>query len=259
MSALELAAPALAPVRKPRGKVALRVLLRLSLVVAVYLLYAYARSRHGLSAGPASYDTAREHAERVSSWADPLGLPTERSLQQAFLEHELLLRAAGAFYGSAHFLVTLAALVHLGVRRPRQFDLWALVLGLASMLGVLVFALYPVAPPRLMPPGTGTVDTLATVGGLWSYDHGFLERITDPFAALPSLHMVWAVWVALVLWGARRRWVRIGGAAYPFVTAAAVLLTGNHWYEDIVAGVLLVVAVAVVVHLVARRLTPARP
>ena len=63
--------------------------------------------------------------------------------------------------------------------------------------------LYPVAPPRLAGPDTGTVDTLATVGGVWSYDHGVLERISDPYAALPSLHPAWATWCGLLLWRGR--------------------------------------------------------
>lgn len=254
LSALQLTAP---PLSKPPSSGLQRVLgvaARLALVVLVYLLYAYARDRHGVSSGPAALDTAREHASRISSWSDALGLPSERRLQHAFLHDTWLLRAEGAFYGSAHFLVTAATVLWLLVRRPRHFDRWASVLGIASMIGVGVFALYPVAPPRLMPEGTTTVDTLASVGGLWSYDHGFLERITDPFAALPSLHMVWAVWVAMVLCGSRRRWVRVAGVGYPFVTMSAVLLTGNHWYEDIIAGTLLVLSVAVLVHVVTWRL-----
>lgn len=219
------------------------VLLRLAVVVGLYVAYAYARDLHGLDAGPAGLERATRHARTVSGL---LPLPDERAVQQPLLAHPLLLRATGAYYGSAHFAVTLLALVWLGVRRPQRFDRLGLVLALSTAVAVLVFVLYPVAPPRLFPPGEGTVDTLAAVGGLWSYDHGFLERISDPFAAMPSLHLDWAVWVALVLRLSGLRAVRVAAPIYPLLTFAAVIVTGNHWWEDAVAGAALPLLLAAV-------------
>ncbi|MCY7364132.1 MAG: phosphatase PAP2 family protein, partial [Frankiaceae bacterium] len=86
--------------------------------------------------------------------------------------------------------------------------------------------------------------------GLLSYDHGVLKHISDPLAALPSLHPAWATWVALVLWTSRRRWVRVLGLLHPVLTLAAVLMTGNHWYVDAAAGTALTLLVVVVVRLV---------
>jgi hypothetical protein len=216
------------------------VALRLLCVVLLYALYAWTRNRHGAESADA-YDAAVRHARSLVAVEDALRLPTEAALQSAVLGQKALLRACGAYYGTAHFLVTLAVLAWCVLRRPRQVDRLAGVLLVATFAGVAVFAAYPVAPPRLLPDGT--VDTLAVLGGVWSYDHGVLERISDPFAALPSLHLAWATWCALALRHlGGRRWAAVG-ALHVLLTLVAVLLTGNHWYLDAVAGAALVLLV----------------
>lgn len=232
----------------PPARAAGRGLLRLIVVVALYQLYAFARNTHG-AASLDAYDTARRHADAVVALQSAVGLPAEVAVQALVLEAEWLVRVSGAFYGSAHFLVTLGVLALLAVRLPRHFDRRAGTLAVTTFVAVVVFAAYPVAPPRLMPPGQATMDTLAVVGGVWSYDHGVLERISDPFAALPSLHLAWATWCALVLWelGARsrrRRAWRAAAAGHLVATLLCVFVTGNHWYVDAVAGVALVAVVA---------------
>ncbi len=223
------------------------VLLRLAVAVVLYLLYAHARDLHGASGGAAAYDTAVAHARDVAGLQAAVGIPSEPDLQRPLLASDLLVRACGAFYGSAHFLVTVGVLLFLAVRRPRQFDRWGGVLALTTFAAVLCFVLYPVAPPRLMPPGEATLDTLAQVGGLVSYDHGVLERISDPFAAMPSLHLAWATWCALALHSAGVLRVRRAGwvlAGYPLLTTFTVVVTGNHWLVDLAAGAALVLLVA---------------
>ena len=226
----------------------LRAAVRIGVLVVLYQIYAYARNRHGIASQDAG-DTARRHAGELVRIQTSLGLPPEAEVQRLVLDQEWLLRVFGAFYGSAHFLVTVGVVLLLAVRRPDRFDRRAGTLALSTFVGVAVFALYPVMPPRLMTGAQATVDTLATVGGVWSYDHGVLERISDPYAALPSLHLAWATWVSLVLWelGARsrrRRAWRAAAVAHLVLTALAVHVTGNHWYLDTLAGTVLVVAVA---------------
>jgi membrane-associated phospholipid phosphatase len=116
---------------------------------------------------------------------------------------------------------------------------WRRILGFTTATAVAIFALYPTAPPRLT-PGTGLQDTLATVGGLWSYNHGVVEHITDPYAAMPSLHLGWSTWVALTLastvgadWACWKRWLF---ALYPAAVAVIVVATGTHWFLDTIAG-----------------------
>ncbi len=214
--------------------------LRLVAVVLLYELYAWTRNRHGVASADA-YAVAARHAAHLVRVEDALRLPSEAVLQSAVLGQSWLIRLFGAYYGTAHFAVTLAVLGWCLTRRSRLADRQNAVLLLATAVGVAVFATYPVAPPRLVPGGT--VDTLAVVGGLWSYDHGVLERISDPFAALPSLHLAWATWCALALRHlGGRRWGR-AGAAHVLLTLVAVLVTGNHWYLDAVAGAALVLLI----------------
>jgi membrane-associated phospholipid phosphatase len=98
-----------------------------------------------------------------------------------------------------------------------------------------IFALWPTAPPRLLP--AAHVQNILAAGGWWSIDHGAIERINDPFAAMPSLHLVWSTWVALSLFtaiGVGRR--RLLVFAYPLAVSFVVLATGAHWLLDLVAG-----------------------
>ena len=230
--------------------------LRLVALVALYLLYAHARNAHGVASAGA-WETATAHAEDLVALQTALRLPPEHEVQALVLGSEWLVRLSGAFYGTAHFAVTVGVVALLAARHADLLVRQVTVLVASTFVAVGVFALHPVAPPRLMPDGTRTVDTLATVGGVWSYDHGVLERISDPFAALPSLHLGWATWCALAIWAlaarsARRRAWRAVAVAHPVLTLGAVLVTGNHWYVDAVAGTALVLAVAAVPHVAAR-------
>lgn len=215
----------------------------LILVSACYWLYAMVRDIHG-QAEDQSRAFANGHG--LESAENATGLNFERSVQQFFLHCRWLLRAMGGFYGGAHFVVTFGVLVWLLWRRPEQYRRWRRLLGITTAAGVFVFALFPVAPPRLI-PGTGVEDSLDTVGGLWSYNRGVLEHIADPYAAMPSLHLGWSTWVALTLastvgagWSLRKRALF---AIYPGVVTVIVLATGTHWFVDTLAGVALTLTV----------------
>ena len=219
----------------------------------LYLFYARARDANGASSAH-GYPRALRHARQVVRAEHVLNLPSERAMQRLILPHHGLLRLLGGYYGSAHFLVTAGVLIWLVTRRPSAAARWAGVLAVTTACAVSVFWAYPVAPPRLMPPGPDlTVDTLSAIGGLWNYNHGVLERINDPFAAMPSLHLAWALWCSLALWHTRRArvaagWSRLSLVAfvlgYPLLTGFTVLATGTHWTLDLVAGLALVAAVA---------------
>jgi hypothetical protein len=84
------------------------------------------------------------------------------------------------------------------------------------------------------------VDTLDTVGGLWSYHSSAAKAIANPFAAMPSLHFGWALWCATLLWSfARHRTVRALSVIYPLLTLLAIVVTANHFWLDAVGGALI--------------------
>ncbi len=223
------------------------------LAALFYWAYALIRDVHGVSGTDLGATAqARRNAVTVLHLESVLGLDIEHRLQQLVLPAHWLVKAADAFYGSAHFGVTLAVFGWLLFRAPPQrFRYYRNVLAAGTLIALAGFALYPTMPPRLLPPSYGYVDTLHTVGGLWSYNAGVLEHISDPYAAMPSLHMVWAVWCSAVLWRSAQRRARVLLVLYPIVTSAVVLVTANHWVLDLVAGL----AVFLIAWAVVRRVT----
>jgi PAP2 superfamily protein len=159
--------------------------------------------------------------------------------------HHTLLIVVGWWYQLAHLTVTLAVLGWCYLRRPDAYRGARTALVLTNVVGLIVFYLYPVMPPRLL-PGSGYVDTVAAAG-FGSSHAGPVPA--DQYAAMPSLHLAWAVWTASVgmLLLARHR-VRVLWLLYPVLTAAVVVVTANHYVLDVLAGV----AVAVLALLASR-------
>jgi hypothetical protein len=183
------------------------------------------------------------HAERV------LHLPSEASLQDAILGHATIDRIANGWYAYAHAVLLAAVLLWLLARHRDAYPRWRnLTVGVTAVS--LLVGLLPVAPPRLV-PSTGMVD-LAARYHQSVYD-GIGHGITDQLSAMPSVHIAWAVIVAVAIvtvTASAWRWL---AAAYPVVTAYVVVVTANHYWLDVIAGALVVAAVA----MVGRRLRPA--
>ena len=93
-------------------------------------------------------------------------------------------------------------------------------------------------PPRLLNE-YGFVDTLHVYGGLWSFDSGAMEKISNQYAAMPSLHFAWSMWSTLVLLPAlHKRWAKALAIAYPVLTTFAIVVTANHFVLDAAGGAL---------------------
>ncbi|HUJ64762.1 MAG TPA: phosphatase PAP2 family protein [Acidimicrobiales bacterium] len=97
--------------------------------------------------------------------------------------------------------------------------------------------------PRLLPASYGFTDTLRVVGRLWSFSSGPMTHLSDQFAAMPSLHLAWALWCGLCLFSALRPWwAKALSLCYPAVTLVCVIVTANHYFTDTLVGVATVVA-----------------
>lgn len=218
-------------------------------ILAFYLVYSAVRNLFGSEAG--AIEDAREvafgHAEAVIAVERAVGLFVEERVQDWYLS----LPADGAivawnvYYGTAHFAVTIGALLLLYVRAPGRYPLWRTTLGATTALAIVGYASFSLMPPRLLddcgPYGAcadyGFVDTLAEYGGPLSFDAGTLKSVSNQYAAMPSMHMGWALWCTLVLVPmARRRWLRALAVAYPAITFVGIVVTGNHYWLDAVAG-----------------------
>ena len=200
--------------------------------VVLYELYGTARGHIHPAAGPAV-----DHAEDLIRVERALGLFQEGRLQGAFLGHTTVVQFWNIYYGTVHFVVPVLGLWLLWRRRPGDYARARTVLLAMCFGSLVVFALYPLAPPRYMPARYGFVDTGARFGGLGPLDSGSMKD-TNPFAAMPSLHIGWSVWSAWVLVPLlSRRPARVAAAAYPLVTLTAIVVTGNHWILDGAGGV----------------------
>jgi PAP2 superfamily len=234
-------APDLQPVH-PQLRRGLR---ELALVTAAYGIYTASRL---LADG--SLARGRDRARTLLDLERAIHLNVEASLNHAVSAHACLAVPMSLWYASLHYLVTPAVLVWIYCRRPDAYARARNVLAVATGLGLVGFLLAPTAPPRLM--GTGYVDTLARYSefGWWSTHASApagLGRFTNELAAMPSLHVGWAVWVAWALYPLVSTPCRLTAIAYPAATSVVVIATGNHWVLDVLVGAAaLPVAAAVV-------------
>ncbi len=190
------------------------------------------------------------HAQDVLKAEQWLHLDPELSLDRWLAGHHTLGLILSDYYDNAHFVVTLGLLGWLWWRWADLYRPLRNSLVVVNLLGFAVFWLYPVAPPRML---KGFTDVVASTHAFGGWHSGALASHANQVAAMPSLHMAWAVWCTVALWQlSQRRWVRGLAVAYPCVTALAVLATGNHFVLDLVGG-LVVMAIAVAIVQVASR------
>ena len=194
-------------------------------------------------------DAALAHARDVVSLERTLGLDWERTIQDGALDLSWPSDLAAGFYVWGYFPVLAGALVGLYAARPAAYARLRNALLASGALGMLCYAFYPTAPPRLS--GLGFADTVSSSG------FGAAARpvgVANELAAIPSFHIAWLVVIAVVVFGTvSSRVVRVLCVAVPALMSYVVVATGNHWVLDIPAGVVL----ALVGLLVADRLTRA--
>ena len=187
------------------------------------------------NAAPEKVGTAMGHAHDVQALQDRLHVSFELSLNRFVADHEPVAQVMNYYYATLHFVVTIAVLVWLFRVHPRRYSGVRTVLFVASMVALVGFWLYPLAPPRLAQ--MGYVDTLKAFHTWGSFATPEVADHSNQYAAMPSLHTAWALWCGLALVVcARRTWVRVLGALYPVVTVVVIVGTANHFVLDAVAG-----------------------
>ena len=226
------------------------------IVIGFYLLYSVVRNRFGsaLLESGGTPEQPFHHAEQIIRVERSLGLFHENAIQNIFLPYPKALQFWNVFYGTAHFLVTITTFITLYIVGRTQFVRWRNTLAFTTALALVGFSLYPLMPPRLLndtgefggarltavkdlPGRTAFHDTLKEAGGLWSFDSGAMTKVSNQYAAMPSLHSAWSTWCALALWPiVRRRWMKGLLVLYPIVTVLCIIVTGNHYWLDAVGG-----------------------
>jgi len=206
-----------------------------ALLGSVFILYELGRHLVRDRAGLAFAD-----ADTVVSLQRTLLLPSETALQHLLLRSQDLTQAANVYYVSVHFPATIAFLTWMWLRRPRDYTWVRSVLVTITMVALMLHVTFPLAPPRMLPK-EGYVDTMALYGPS-AYGEA-TQTVTNQFAAMPSLHVAWAVFLAValvILLSSPWRWLAL---AHPLLTTLVVVATGNHYWLDVLAaGVLVLLA-----------------
>jgi membrane-associated phospholipid phosphatase len=185
---------------------------------------------------PIRHALAVANARSLLGFERTLGLDPELTLNRWLAGHATLASFASYYYFFAHALVTFAVLVWLWWWRPNRYVALRTALVIINLLAFVVFWRYPLAPPRSF-PALGYIDVIAGSHALVSWHSGVLVRDADQFAAMPSLHVAWALWSATAVWQCTRRVaIRALAALYPLLTSFVVLATGNHYLLDVLAG-----------------------
>jgi hypothetical protein len=185
---------------------------------------------------PLRQTLALAHGRSLLRLERALHIAPEQALNHWLAAHRTLGTLLSYYYDNAHFLLTFALLGWLWWRRPAAYRPLRNALVTINLIGLAVFWRYPVAPPRML---GGFEDIIASSHTLGSWHTGSLASDADQLAAMPSLHLAWAVWCAVALWRVSARcWVRAVGVLYPCLTALVVLCTANHYLLDVLAGVL---------------------
>ena len=240
----------------------------------VYVVYSFVRNKFG-SATLAIGDEPKHafnNAVDIIKVEKAIGLFHEQSIQNWFIGTRWIIQFFNIFYGTAHFAVTLGILIWLFIRKRASFARWRTTLMVTTVLALVGFALFPLMPPRLLnayardcsknetettevvcyrygggelseelhQPNYHFVDTLRTVGGLWSFDSKKLDAVSNQYAAMPSLHIGWSTWCMLVLLTfSKKRWVRALAVGYPILTLTVIVATANHYIIDAVGGLVI--------------------
>jgi len=199
-----------------------------ALVFAAALAYFGVR---GLTEG--SEATAVSHAQGLLSMERWLNVDIEAGLQSLVIDHRWIVTLANWAYIWGHWPVITATLVWLYRKHRPDYFLLRNAMFISGAIGLVIFALLPVAPPRLLP--SGYVDTVTNLST--SYRVLQPPQLINEFAAVPSLHVGWNLLVGVMIFrAAKHTRLRYLAIASPVLMATAVVLTANHYITDVVVG-----------------------
>jgi membrane-associated phospholipid phosphatase len=235
--------------RLPRGWTHLA--LQVGFWIGFYFAYQLARGvadRGGVTA-------AFAHGQWIIDFQRSLGSMVELTLQHAVEGSTLLIQATSLTYWLSQFAVVGLALTWVYFRAHERFYGFRNMLIAGNLIGLLGYVLLPTAPPRMFPEA-GFTDTLATHSTV-NHSSTFVAFASNPYAAMPSLHALDALIVSVVMATiVRRWWAKALWLAWAPWVWFAVMATGNHFWLDVAAGILVAGLAAAIVYRPWRRFRP---
>ncbi|WP_128378697.1 phosphatase PAP2 family protein [Streptomyces cavernae] len=207
------------------------------LILLVYVCYSAGRL---LARGDVS--TAVDHGLAILRVEKFLRINAEHPLNRLFTREPWIGIPADFLYASLHYVVTPLVLVWLFRSKALHYRAARTWLWTSTFIGLIGFTLLPTCPPRLLSAGYGFVDTMAQYSdyGWWGAEASAprgMGGMTNQYAAMPSLHVGWALWCGVMLWRhGGTRLAKTAAVAYPLITTIVVMGTANHYFLDAVAG-----------------------
>jgi membrane-associated phospholipid phosphatase len=196
------------------------------------------------------------NARSIVDFEKGLGLFFEPGFQSWAMGHRLLIDIANFAYVNSHFVVTTCVLVWLYLRHNDRFYFVRNMFMVAMVLALVGYMTMPTAPPRFFPE-LGIVDTIAYYADV-HHDSAFVNLFFNPYAAVPSMHVAFALMLGVsCMLLVRRRVFKLLWAIYPAFVASVVIVTGNHWWFDGFVGACVALVSALVSAFVLARLRPA--
>lgn len=212
-------------------------------VIFVFSFYDFVKVNIG--GGERGLNEGYAHALRVIQIEQSLGAFFEASLQQIFLPFNLFLKFWNLYYVFGHFAVTIGCILFLAWRFPIQYQKFRSIFFWMNIVGVCFYAIYPLMPPRLVAfdciqkpcPNFGFIDTLADER-YSIFVNPTKSNSANSYAAMPSMHIAWALCVGLIgLYPlVNKGWIKFLAALYPICMVFCIIITANHFWLDAIGG-----------------------
>jgi len=207
-------------------------------ILGFYGVYSAIRNANGSHPLHAFHD-----AQHIMRLEHHLGIFHEATIQSWALHCKPLIITANYMYGSLHFMVTIWVAVWLFRKYSDDYPRYRNTLAVTTFLALIGFTFFPLMPPRLLHEAglhIGFVDTLDKYPTFWSFDSGPAAKISNQYAAMPSVHIAWSTWCALALVPRMKTIPRkILAASYPVITLIVIVITANHYVIDAAGGLLI--------------------
>ncbi|HEU4760408.1 MAG TPA: phosphatase PAP2 family protein [Dehalococcoidia bacterium] len=197
-------------------------------------------------------ETAYFHALDVINIQRRLGIFWEDDMNAWIKDRHFLAQTANIVYFWLHFPLIIAFGIYLYYAQRHKYTLMRDAFLTSGAIALIVYWLYPVAPPRTLPELArlydhgGPVyvrsffDTMQQYLG-YGYQAQSTKAFVNPYAAMPSLHFGWdlllGIGIVWASWGRRWMWFVLPiGIFLPASQIPAITATANHFFLDAAAG-----------------------
>jgi hypothetical protein len=202
-----------------------------AIMVGVYVVYSVIRNN-----APNRVGVANSHAHDILALEKDLGLDIELGLNQFAAQHTAGITIANYLYATLFLPSAVFVLIWMWRRAPGQYVVQRSVLVVMTLMALASYWSFPATPPRLL-PGGGYIDTVRVFETWGKSATATGTGVSNEYAAMPSMHFGWALWCGIAFFSATVvLWQRVLAVAFPIVTLLVIVVTGNHFILDAVAG-----------------------